>query len=351
MITVRSLRAAVPAALTFGVLALPAAASAHPSVFEIDAKVAQATTPVTFADQRQYVVNNHGFALVLRESNGVTDSGVVNYKLAPSALRSQAGFDALTEADSGAQAHATCTAPALTDPTAIRAWQGADPFYAYVPFQKASAGLEDDPAAWMAVVKDRTGIDLSTVADASAACASIGGTLRPADATVTTTAAFSSGAIGEAKKPLETKVTELTADGEAARAETSRVKSELASVKAELDGWKAEATRMQRALRPLRVKTGASSAKGMAVTVSGPAGRRVVVRALLDAKQAERLGLGSRVLGRAQVTVGADGVAHARIAPAAKAAKAMRAHDGKLAVTVGARTGDRWTTASTTLGG
>ena len=44
---------------------------------------------------------------------------------------------------------------ALETEAAIRAWQGEDPFYDYVPFQTGVApGLEDDPARWIAYVKE-----------------------------------------------------------------------------------------------------------------------------------------------------------------------------------------------------
>ena len=113
------------------------------------------TSPGTFAPQTRYVVANHGFTYVLRESNGDLGGGVFDYKAIPTALR--AGKDwawLVANGTTGAQAHAQCELPALETEAAIRSWQGDDPFYGYVPFQKGSAGLEDDPATWIPVVEE-----------------------------------------------------------------------------------------------------------------------------------------------------------------------------------------------------
>ena len=178
------------AAVAAAALALPAVASGHGSVYQFTAKtVADPAAPppnqAGLADQVQYVVTNHGFTFVLRESNGQAGTrGMVNYKLVPGPYRNQAGFEPgapgtrtrlLAEGDSGVQPHATCLGAADIDSEAdVLAWQGDDPFYNYVPFQAAAAGLEDEPDAWLDVIEAETAVDRSQLAnatDAAAACA------------------------------------------------------------------------------------------------------------------------------------------------------------------------------------
>ncbi len=71
------------------------------------------------------------------------------------------------------QAHATCSGTPLDNGPNILAWQDADPFFNYVPFQSTSANLGDQPSKWIPVVKAATGVDLTgmTDAQAQAACA------------------------------------------------------------------------------------------------------------------------------------------------------------------------------------
>ena len=219
--------------------AIPVSASAHGSVFQSSARTiptgwsyagpgGSGLTTVT-----RYVLANHNYLKVLNETNAVTSGGMLDYKRFPggyrNALRADVvdGGDAvfLSEAATGAQAHATCTGVASLSSTAsILAWQGADPFYGYVPFQPNSAGLEDDPATWIDDVLAATGVDLGAITDTStapgsplaSACSGIGGTLVPADATQTLGDAFASGHIGDAvtaaTEPLNTQITDLTTD-------------------------------------------------------------------------------------------------------------------------------------------
>ena len=98
-------------------LAAPAAASAHPSVYTDTAQVvADPSDPGTLTPQTRYVVANHGFTYVLRESNGLVAAdhqGVFDYKSLPGPYRATlATWDDLLEAGAGgAQAHATCQVP------------------------------------------------------------------------------------------------------------------------------------------------------------------------------------------------------------------------------------------------
>ena len=227
----------VPALALAAVLALPATAAAHPSVYKDTAQtVPDESQPTVLEPQTRYVVANHGFTYVLRETNLRDTGGMLDYKSLPGPYRATLTWNELVAAGTrGVQPHATCEVAALTSEQAIRSWQDEDPFYAYIPFQTASAGLDDDPATWIPEVKARTGVDLATVADPAAACAGLGGTYVPADETQSSNAQFNSGLIEHEVEPLKTAL----ADAEkakldlqgllgAARAEVARLAAQLA---------------------------------------------------------------------------------------------------------------------------
>ncbi len=164
-------------------LVVPALASGHGSVYQSTANTGAGLTPET-----RYFITNHGYSYVLRETNNLRDSspgadakkGMVAYNLAPSAWRTGKSFsDVMNVAGTGAQPHATCLGAAtLESEAAIRSWQGTDAFYNYVPFQTASAGLEDDPAKWLATLAGAgvTTADLATEQSRTTKCTALGGT-------------------------------------------------------------------------------------------------------------------------------------------------------------------------------
>lgn len=265
---------------------IPATASAHPSVYTDVAKTVP--TGWTYAganfagldNQTRYVVNNHGYPVVLRESNGVTTGGVMDYKRIPSAyrnaLKADLGIQAvMNEAGSAAQAHATCTAAALNTTSAITGWQGADPFYAYIPFENRSANLEDDPATWVDDVQTLTGVDLTTITDTTyaedgpldTACEGLGGNLVPPDAVQTTGASYVSAIIADsvaaATGPLNTQITTLTDEKAALEAD----KTALQADKTALEGQVATLTTEKQSLSDLVASlTGAKNALETEVT-------------------------------------------------------------------------------------
>lgn len=237
-------------------LALPALASAHPSVYTSGAKLvpSPAPSPVTWPsllDQTRYVVSNHGYTYVLRESNGVTTNGTMDYKSLPGGYRSQPAVttaEMITNGSTGAQPHATCTASVLNTIPAIEGWQessGAgkpEPFYAYVPFQKTDAGLGDDPAHWIDFVKTQTSdiVDLNTVSDDPATattqltnlCTSIGGTFVPADAIQTTAASLNSGTIADATASLTSQVAGLNGQVDQLETDKTELQGDLSEAQA-----------------------------------------------------------------------------------------------------------------------
>lgn len=246
------LRAAL-AVLVALALAIPASASAHPGVYTVTAKVA--TPGVTFAtdptgaglgEQTQYAIANDGWAKGFAETNGLTSGGgMINYKSMPGGYRNGTSATPATTpmtpeekrayvpAQTNVQAHATCDLASLKTGAAILAWQGADPFFNYVPWQKDSAGLGDEPSEWIPVVQGITGVDLaalSTEAEFKTACEGKGGTYYKAD----TPSVIDAAAIAAAVEPVQAQVDGLLT-------EQDSLKGQIASWKAQngtLDGEK-----------------------------------------------------------------------------------------------------------------
>jgi hypothetical protein len=342
------------AAVAAAALAAPAVAMSHGSVFEVTARTVPtgATPPITpgmLVDQTQYVVTNHGYTMVLRESNGALDQGMINFKWLPGAYRNQPGFEPgpagtrtrlLSEGDTGAQPHATCRGVGALGEPQILAWQEADPFYNYVPWQKTPAGLQDEAevATWIGVVKTATGVDLSTlntVTDFTNACASIGGTYTPADAIVTTAAALASGTIADATAAatgplnaqigtLNTKVADLTAARDAAEA----------LVKSLTDKVKQLFLPLRASLEERTIPVEHLGEHGAHVNLTGPARTVVTLKLLVAPAKAKALGLKWRVLSTGRVRLDADGKATVHLKPTRVAAAALARAKGAIPVTV-----------------
>ena len=343
-------------------LGVPAAASAHPSVYTDVAKLVPSPpppviTPADLTNQTRYVVSNHGNSYVLRESNNQTSGGVVDYKLAPGAWRSQPSVttsDLIAQAGTGGQAHNTCTTPALTAVSAIEGWQEEsaagkpEPFFAYVPFQKASAGLDDHPEIWIPHVLTLTGVDLTKVSnDASAATAQLKalceglpgpGVFVPADAMQTAATAFNSATILEATNPLNARIGQLNTLNQ-------QLEAQKAAAQRATGATQAEVTRLMTRLR--LEETGSQSparlaADGPSVTVTGPAGMAVTVRLRVDRATAKAIGWKSLVLGKASATIGQDASALVEFALSGRARGALSKAKRSMEVYFAARSGDRY---------
>jgi hypothetical protein len=331
-------------------LAVPAVAGAHPSVYSIGAKVAvPGTSPTTYADQTRYVIPNDGVVFALRETNGSTATsaeawrrrGVISY--AKAAGRSGAAIVNSDAAESGAQPHATCHVPSLETDSAILSWQH-DPFYAYVPFQRGNSGpgLKDDPATWIPVVKQLTGVDLNAIPDTDAArqaaCeTTLGGTYVKADETQSTVASLSSALIADTQKataaPFQAQIQTLQDAAAAAQARQAATDAQLAAANAKL-GQAPVARPLTAKLERDRLTPTALVASGVPVAVTGPAGQAVRVRATVTAAQARKLGLPSTVLGSKGGTVGTAGTARIVVRPSAAQGRRLRAAKGSVRVTL-----------------
>jgi hypothetical protein len=356
MNAVRNLAALVVAVTA---LVVPAAASAHPSVYTGEGRIVTSltgVTPVTVGPQVRHMVTNHGFTTVLRETNGESSKGVVSYAMVPGAYRNQPGFEPgpagtrtrlLSEADSGAQAHATCKGvPELTAEANILAWQGSDPFYNYIPFQATSAGLEDNPADWLDDVLALTNVDLTQVTDAAAACAGLGGTYVPADETQSSIASLAAGSL----HPLEEEIVLLNEDIDQLVAELDAANAALAvasgqvSAKSGTDSenqaLKAEVAKLKLESTRLRITSVANGS----VKLAGPAGKAVTLKITCSKSSAKKLKLKSRKVATASGKIGADASATIPFKASSKALK-----NGSLKVTVTATSEDRLASTSATL--
>src|SRR5262249_11896424 len=150
-------------------------------------------------------------------------------------------------AQTGIQVHATCGGvAALSDPANIaQVWDRAsdhDPFYNYIPWQKDSAGLGDNPSQWIGVVKSVTGVDLSTVSDLAGACTALGGTYHPPD----TKSVTASAAIADAVAPLNTQITTLNG-------QVSSLTDRVGSLVPQLDAANAKLAALVTAPRALKL--------------------------------------------------------------------------------------------------
>jgi hypothetical protein len=367
-------------------LAVPAAASAHPSVYTDETlKVpTPAPSPITHADlivdQTRYVVSNHGNSYVLRESNSQMNppKGVIDYKILPSAYRNQPSVptDVLIAAGgTDAQAHHTCKTAALDDVGAIEAWQErsaagkSEPFFGYVPFQEASAGLDDHPELWIPLVLSETGVDLTQVSDVpagpynpdlashteaatqlkslceSAPPAGLGGTFVLADRMQTLATAFNSATISAATAPLNAQITQLNTFTQMLETQKAAAQKAAADAQSALTGAQADVARLNTRLRlePVGNQSPARlAANGPSVNVSGPAGMTVKVRLRVTRAARKALDWDSLVLGKQTATIEQDGTVLVEIPLGRKANVALRKAKAN-GVYFAARSGDRWT--------
>jgi hypothetical protein len=338
-------------------LAVPAAASAHPGVFTTEQRtLPQGATcrmsPVVdtscLQTNTQYAVGNDGWAMSYTEVHTPPGSapghptegrGLVNYKFLPGTWRGTSPATADTKkawlayapAETNLQAHATCLDAPWDTPDNIIAYQ-SDPFYNYIPWQKTSAGLGDDPAKWIPLVKSLTNVDLSalnTEAEFQAACTTAGGTYYKADTAAKITNALETAV----KTPLESQITTLT--------------NSLATVtaaKAAVDAQLVAATKP----RDLTLTLSAKKFEQGVAMVTGQPGTSVTVRALLSSASAKKLKI-SRTLSSKKATINAQGAALVNLGLTKKAAKAVDKHLPQLKVTIDATAGTVKQTATGTL--
>jgi len=324
-------RTAVLAVLA--VCALPAGASAAPSVFTQTAKVVptgqtpdNSWTQSNLDPEAQYLVSDNGYTVGLKESNGVTTGGLLSYDVLPSLYRQLfAASRLITEGSTGAQPHATCDVASLNQSSVVTGWQGTTPSYGYIPFQATSAGLGDDPATWLTKVKDATGVTLTPSTDLAAACTDLGGTFHAADTIVKTSASLASGLTA----PLDAKIASLTTERDKALAD-------LKAAQADVKALKLEATPLT-----IKIPTSATLQRGLEVNVTGPPNRGVFIRIVVTDHQQRKLKLKFKTLGVGRGVTDEKGKTQVIVWPQKKTAPALLKLTESLPVTVVVYAGDR----------
>lgn len=263
-------------------LAIPTLAAAHPAVYELEPKTLPPSPAVCnygsdssgsclVAGAKRYAVANDGFAMTFTENGEGGSGGVLNYQQMPGGFRKWSGGEMTSEqkrtfppAQTQLQAHATCQGvAALESGASILAWQGADPFFNYVPWQKASAGLGDEPSSWMPVVQSAVGVDLGALsgeAEFKTACEGKGGTYRKADASSNPATNAIAEAVKQASAPLEAEVTELLAGRSGLQTQVDAWLAKGGALEAERTALGAEKVVLQRRVEVLR-KTSAKRGK------------------------------------------------------------------------------------------
>ena len=206
-------------AVAVGVLAVPTAASAHGTVITGEGRIITSltgVTPVTVGSQVRHMVTNHGYTKVLRETNGASTKGMVNFAMLPGAYRNQAGFEPgapgtrtrlLSEGDTARAAarHLQGRRGARRrDRHPRMAGRRSVLQLRAVPEGRRPDSRTTRPSGSRTCLA-LTGVDLASVSDPAAACAGLGGTYVPADETQSTVASLSSGST----HPLEEEIVAL----------------------------------------------------------------------------------------------------------------------------------------------
>jgi hypothetical protein len=364
----------VAVGVALAALALPAAAFAHPGVYTSQQLAYEAAAPYNDAcritdavgndaciqdrQRKTYAVGNDGYAMAFTEgapaatpstlTNGApVGRGMVNYRFLPGTWRGAANDDnrklwmAYGPAKTDLQAHATCLGAAWDTPDNILAWQD-DPFYNYIPWQKTSVGIGDEPAKWIDAVKAATGIDLAalnTPAEFKAACETFpGASYYTAD----TASSITSATVADAVAPLNTQVSTL--QSQITQLQTGM--SSLTAAKAAVDAQLAAALTPKP--RALTLKLSAKKFDQGVAMVTGEPNTAVKVKALLSSANAKKLKI-SRTISSKSVKIDATGAALVDLGLSKKAAKAIDKHFPALKVTVEAAAGAVKKTATGTL--
>jgi len=297
------------------------------------------------SDQPHAVVVSDGYAVGYRETNGVgpaprngtvVGGGLLNLsKVLPGAYRGN--MSALQKlaylpAQTGIQLHATCSGvPALEEPDNVwQAWQRSDndPFYNYIPWQATKAGLGDDPAKWIAVVKSVTGVDLSAVTNFASACQGLGGTYHPAD----TASNVTSAAVADATTPLNTQIGALTA-------QVGSLVPQLATLKTENTALKAAAQAVPARKLALTLASSKLAPSAITTMVTGTAGAPVSVRVQVSQAVAKALRLKSATLASKAARLNAQGAALISLRVSERTVKTLKKTKGTGAVTVAVASG------------
>ena len=295
----------------------------------------------------------------------MTDHGRVQLRAVPAAYRNQAGYEPGRPARAhGCRGGRHRRAGARDVPTSPRSRRGGDPRLAgrRTPSTTTCRSRRSPRASRTTrrtgsrSSRTLTGVDLATV-DGSA------GGLRgrsPArrrlvrrrpTTTQTTNAAFASGTVEHETAPLTAQIATLTTAVTDASGREARCRALLDAARAEIAQLTAAATpREGDAARARGCKARTLARQGATVTVTGAAGARSPVELAISETRARKLGLKSSVLGdRARRRSAPTARRRSRSRPGKAARKALRKLKRPIALTVTARSGDRFATSGGTL--
>lgn len=271
-------------------------------------------------DVLRTAIANDGYAMTFVESNGLATNGWLNLRFMPGGYRrpaapgipmTQSQWVNWPLAQTTIQSHATCQGVAAlnTEANILAVQSNAnDPFWNYVPWQKTSAQLGDEPEQWTGVVQAATGVDLNalnTVDEFRTACEGEGGVYVPADNPSFPANGAIADAVAAAVAPLNAMIADLEDQ-----------------IDALTD-------------RPLRVQLQAKRQNDKVVAmVTGPLNTATTVRLRIGPALANQLGLASRVLAVKTLGFGARGAVLVTLAPNTRAANAIARRGGFVAVEV-----------------
>ena len=278
-------------------------------------------------DVLRTVIPNDGFVGAFVESNGVADHGWLNLRFMPGGYRRPAAPGIpMTEsqwvnwpmAQTGIQSHATCQGVAAlnTEANILEVQSNeTDPFWNYVPFQRTSSGLGDEPEQWIPVVLAATGVNLAnlgTAAELRTACEGIGGVFAPADTPSNPASGAISEAVAAAISPLNAMIAQLTN-------------------------------------RPLRVQLSTRRNTDRVVAmVTGPLNQSTTIRLRIGAALANQLGI-SRNVATKTMGFGARGAVLVTLAPGSRAANRIARRGGFVSIQVQATSGSSVTSVNGSL--
>ena len=229
-----------------------------------------------------------------------------------------------------------------------------------MPFQAASAGLEDDPALWIPVVQTATGVDLASTPDPEAACEALPGatatSYHPADGLVTSAAALAEGQTAPLEEEIETlgAARRLPRRPRVTRRRGRRPpKAAAKAAEAATAAARSEVEKLLLATTPLGLSMADAKARsvgkrGATVSITGAPLKTVTVQLRVGKATAKKLGLKSRTLGSKSGVIGAAGTASLKVKPGKAAAKALKGlKSGSVKLTVTGLAGDQATTTGT----
>lgn len=336
-----------------------------------------------FGETTQVLIANDGYVGQFTETNGLAQNdgrGWLNLKFNPGTYRtpeSKEDWLAYGPAQTGIQTHATCVQPAgqplMLDSNikSVTPNSSGDPFWRYIPWQKTSVGLGDEPEKWIDTVKALyPTVDLaalSTAGDFRAACESapVNGVYVPAD---TAGSSVVSAAVADATTPLSSQITSLTAQvasltaqvadltGQrdaltAAKAAAEAAKASLESALGIANGKVTTLTGQNDVLtkqvadlgtHTLNVRLGDAKVRErehVAVLVTGTPGSSVTITITVTKAQAKGLGLRSTTLAREKVKLDDAGAGIATIDVGKQAAAALARHRGAVKASVDVASG------------